>query len=565
MNKKSLALAVAGVFLFSMSAHASAPAAPAVDVASVTDSEIGKVYAAAAKELSVLDAREPNINKRIAAYQKFSYSEELKPRLKAIFGTDKPFALERLADNKGRHHYQSVLKAGSHTEEQAHVAWSDVTLRTDTNFAGNQMNYSGDLKSLTVGVVSKAQISDVTIDGRQTRAADGLWYGSVNMGVASISVPNGAGPGFLLQDMRFKTDLQRRGKVTDLAYGLAIKSAGMGDNTVERIHIATRVRGLDSATVAEFMNFASSPQLQQLAPDAGVQVMMRKAKELGKSLIKAGLEIIIDDISAAWRGQVASLKGRIGFAPSTDADLESLPALLKKLTVRLELRVPVLAVQEYARITASKSLDANAPDYAANVAVLQKQISEKMVGDIAKTGFVAVDQDALRTLVEFKNGVLTLNGKGPSMLGMKDGKLALPAAAAHPSQTPAQPSRTTADPSDPLTFVVDAPLVIDKAVLERLAAFRRMEKFSDLPGTDTRVERARLTAVINRLTDRLVAGVEAHPSKRWVLAEFQRSLKLVAQEDTEAREQFGTALEALMDIVGIESSDGLLSAYLGGL
>ena len=433
MNKKSLALAVAGVFVFSMSAHASAPAAPAAAVAKVApESEIGKVYAAAAKELSVLDAREPNLNKRIAAYQKFSYSEELKPRLKAVFGTDKPFALERLADVKGRQHYQSVLKAGSHTEAQAHVAWTDVTLRSDTNPAGNQMHYSGDLKSLTVGVASKAHISDVTIEGTQTRAADGLWYGSANMGVASIAVAGAgdtAGNGLLLQDLRLKTDMQRRGKVTDLSYGLSIKSAGMGDNTVERINIATRVRGMDSAAVADFMLFASSPQYQQLAPDAGIQVMMRKGKELGQSLFKAGLEIIIDDISAAWRGQVASLKGRIGIARSTDADLESLPALLKKLTVRLEVRVPVLAVQEYARITVSKSLDRNAPDYAANLAAAQKQMADKVVGDIAKTGFVAVDQDALRTLVEFKDGVLTLNGKGPSMFGMKDGKLALPAAA----------------------------------------------------------------------------------------------------------------------------------------
>ncbi|MET0321290.1 MAG: DUF945 family protein [Duganella sp.] len=445
MNKKSLALAVAGVFLFSMTVHASTPAAAAAvataDVAKAApapDSEIGKVYAAAARELSVLDAREPNINKRIAAYDKFSYSEELRPRLKAVFGTEKPFALERLADVKGRHQYRSVLKAGSHAEEQATVAWTDITLRADTNQAGNQMHYAGDVGSLSVGVASKAQISGVTIDGRQTRAADGLWYGSVNMGVASIAVSDAAGAtdaagsagkGFLLRDLRFQTDLQRRGKVTDLAYGLSIKSAGMGDNTVERINIATRVRGMDSAAVADFMEFASSPQLQQLAPDAGVQVMMRKGKELGKSLLKAGLDIIIDDISAAWRGQIASLKGRIGFAPSTDADLESLPALLKKLTVRLELRVPVLAVQDYARITASKSLDRNAPDYAANLAMAQKQIADKMVGDIAQTGFVAVDQDALRTLVEFKNGVLTLNGKGPSMLGMKDGKLALPPSA----------------------------------------------------------------------------------------------------------------------------------------
>jgi hypothetical protein len=435
LNKSSIALAIAGVFLFSLSAHAAAPAAPAVPTAPVSavapapESEISRVYAAAARELSVLDAREPNINKRIAAYEKFSYSEELKPRLKAIFGSDKPFALERLADSKGRHQFRSVLRAGTHSEEGAHLDWSDITILGDTNQAGNQMHYSAQAQTLGMGVASRAQVSDVRIEGRQTRATDGLWYGTMTMGVGRIAVPDAAGNGFLLDDLRFKTDLQRRGKVTDLAYNLSIKSAGMGANTVERIHVATRFQGLDSAAVADFMQFASSPQLQQLAPEASAQIVIRKAKELGKSLLKGGLELIIDDISAAWRGQVASLKGRIGFAKATDADLESLPALLKKLTVRLELRVPVLIVGEYAGATAGRGLDRDAPDYAANLALARQQTTAKMVSDIGKSGFVAVDKDQLRTLIEFRNGVLTLNGKGPSMFGMQDGKLALPAPA----------------------------------------------------------------------------------------------------------------------------------------
>ena len=118
---------------------------------------------------------------------------------------------------------------------------------------------------------------------------------------------------------------------------------------------------------------------------------------------------------------------------------------------------------------------------------------------------------------------------------------------------------------DPLTEVVDEPLAIDQSTLDRLLIFKVADKLTDLPGADTGAERARLSAILNQLADRLIAGIAANPGKLWVLTEFQRALELVAQEDTEAREHFGTALEALMDIVGIESSDGLLSAYLGGI
>jgi hypothetical protein len=86
-----------------------------------------------------------------------------------------------------------------------------------------------------------------------------------------------------------------------------------------------------------------------------------------------------------------------------------------------------------------------------------------------------------------------------------------------------------------------------------------------LPGVDVSEERARLSKVLNDLVDRLTQGIESHPTKLWVLTEFQRSLELVEQEETEGREHFGMELEGIMDILGIESSDGLLACYLGGM
>lgn len=118
---------------------------------------------------------------------------------------------------------------------------------------------------------------------------------------------------------------------------------------------------------------------------------------------------------------------------------------------------------------------------------------------------------------------------------------------------------------DPLSEVIDEPLSIDSSILEELKAFRDAEKLHHLPGIDTAQEKSCLSNVLNDLLERLVDGVGTHPSKLWVLTEFQKALVLVEGEDTEGREHFGIEMENIMDILGIDSSDGLLTAYLGGI
>jgi hypothetical protein len=116
---------------------------------------------------------------------------------------------------------------------------------------------------------------------------------------------------------------------------------------------------------------------------------------------------------------------------------------------------------------------------------------------------------------------------------------------------------------DPFAFVQDAPLFIVPRTLEQLRAFCDGPKLADLPGPSPSPERERLAVVLDDLGKRLLAGVEGHPTKFWVLKQFQESLEMVRGEDPEAREHFGAELERLMDILGIESSDGVLTHYLG--
>jgi hypothetical protein len=118
---------------------------------------------------------------------------------------------------------------------------------------------------------------------------------------------------------------------------------------------------------------------------------------------------------------------------------------------------------------------------------------------------------------------------------------------------------------DPLVEVIDEPISIDPTIVEQLREFRDQPKLASLPGDDVYGERLRLSKVLDDLVDRIIHGIEGNPTKLWVLTEFQRSLELVEQEDTEGRDHSGSELERLMDILGIESSDGLLACYLGGI
>jgi hypothetical protein len=101
---------------------------------------------------------------------------------------------------------------------------------------------------------------------------------------------------------------------------------------------------------------------------------------------------------------------------------------------------------------------------------------------------------------------------------------------------------------DPFHRVCDAPLFIVPRTLDALRAFRAG------PGID---------ADVARVTDRLIAGVAAHPTKFWVLKQFQPALEDARDAPAETRERVGAGLRQLMDVLGIERSDGLLTYYLG--
>jgi hypothetical protein len=114
---------------------------------------------------------------------------------------------------------------------------------------------------------------------------------------------------------------------------------------------------------------------------------------------------------------------------------------------------------------------------------------------------------------------------------------------------------------------MDAPLSTSSATINRLDALRNAPKFEAdglYSGYLDPTLRVQLESDINALLSRLVAELAAHPTKSFVLAEFAQTLDGVRATDTEDRERFCGYLEEIMDILDIESSDGLLNTWMYG-
>jgi len=107
----------------------------------------------------------------------------------------------------------------------------------------------------------------------------------------------------------------------------------------------------------------------------------------------------------------------------------------------------------------------------------------------------------------------------------------------------------------------------DNQVTQELRRFIAKEKFRAhglYSGVQPIGRMTEYEARVNQLAERLLLAMPPLPTKPTVLAEFQSTLKLFDEADSEDSDQLLDYLSELMDIFGIESSDGLLNIWRYG-
>jgi hypothetical protein len=103
-------------------------------------------------------------------------------------------------------------------------------------------------------------------------------------------------------------------------------------------------------------------------------------------------------------------------------------------------------------------------------------------------------------------------------------------------------------------------------MMAELQSLRARAKFSPegLYQAPTDAVRQMSTAHIDALLDRLLVGLWQNPTKFFVLGEVKSTLTEFDLADSEEQDRACMYIENIMDVLGIESSDGLLSQWRYG-
>ncbi|GJL98608.1 MAG: hypothetical protein DHS20C07_02880 [Methyloligella sp.] len=117
--------------------------------------------------------------------------------------------------------------------------------------------------------------------------------------------------------------------------------------------------------------------------------------------------------------------------------------------------------------------------------------------------------------------------------------------------------------------VTEQKLIITNTVILKLQILRQEPKYYEVPDTSfngmSPETLRRLSEIqLNKMIDNIIHGIASKPLKRFVLQEFKITMNQFEPTDTEDRERFLGYLEEIMDIVGIESTDGLFKRWMYG-
>jgi uncharacterized protein YdgA (DUF945 family) len=418
--KKTLFAITAASAMLAAPVYADTPAVPAPDpLPELFTKETTATLAQAGKELRAAQGKERNFSKQLDIYSKFEFSPELQPRLKEIFGTGRPFPMQRSAGAKGQINY--VGKLAPHLFVQGNgtdFSWTELTAKITTDKAGRNVNGTMTWPSLVIARPDgSARLLDMTMSTRQQRGADGVAYGTATFGIGAITVHDAAlgGKGakelMRFEDLQARSETVRRGSMAEIGYRSSVKALVFGDERVERINFAFRLVNIPAKAMAELDQSLRAQEGSDLAPDAQREVVMRNLKDYGKHLAKAGAVLNLEDFSAAYRGNTASIKGRLFFQKLVDADFESVAALKNKLVAHFDVRVPVALVKDIGRAVAAKSVPADAADAAQQIDAAGDGMVSFVVGKAVTSGYAVVEKGELRSSIDFKNGRMTVSGK----------------------------------------------------------------------------------------------------------------------------------------------------------
>lgn len=446
LKKSVLLFATAGALLVNFPAHAAQDAGqqPVGLLAALSalenpfDSEPFTTAFAASAELRPALKDDRDLVKLFERLSRIDFSPDLKPKLLAIFGTERPLQMQRLPDTRGQVNYAaSVMPHTFHDADGGEVSWGRLSLLLSTDKASRKLNMVGELPQLTFGgEADKLSFNNIHMVSKQTRGADNVWYGSFLFKMASLAIDDVAakaqvavavGQGakastatseiksygyFQINGVEIQSDVVRRGKFADVRYRFLADSIGIGSEHFDHLVLKMRLLHISAASLAAMKRSMEQDDLKDNYDPARRQELMALLKRFAKEAAKQGVALYIDDISGSYHGHTVSIKGGARFEKMSDADFDTPAALLGKLIAHGELRVPLALIEDVARALTPRLMPVgDQTPSAADIDAASKNIAAVIVGKAVGGGYARMEKKELRTTMDFKGGKLMVNGK----------------------------------------------------------------------------------------------------------------------------------------------------------
>ena len=335
------------------------------------------------------------------------YTPETAAKLRTVFGNEQPFTVERQQAKAGRLAYRLALQPLHYTgQDNSRVDWDAALLDLDMDKAGKTVGFKGHWNTLAAEDPNlRLSAEGITVSGQQSRSRDKLWFGNGKVRIASVrGVAKPGASVVTMEDVRVGWRSVEHPKSIDMLFQQRIGAISAAGEKVEDIRFDMRFVNVDRASMATLQEAGERrrEQLKTMTPEQQLAAMKPLFLDFGKAAIARGSALEIDEISARFHGNKASIRGRVGLLGAVEADLQDMNTLLKKIVARFEVRVPVAMVRDIAGIVAARQ--SQQPSFG-------QTMTDVIVGKLVGGGFARVENDVLVSTLEVKDGKLTANGK----------------------------------------------------------------------------------------------------------------------------------------------------------
>lgn len=349
----------------------------------------------------------------------FRFSPATSALLVKQLGTDKLFSVRRQEATGGRRDYVFTAPALRHAgPDGTAISWETIQgtmqLQADGRAVANQFT------APRVTMEDKTMRVDIgAITASSTSVDSNSPYGDLAGEIGSVQMLTKSDGSTIAMDGLFgKFAITERADSASMLYETGMRTLTVQGERIDDLHMALRFNGMDKAALEQFNQLGKQVKTQQdklgksATPAERRALMTPVLRQFGMALMGQGAVIDLDDISFAYRGSTARMKGQLHMDNLTPGDLDQPAILFKKLVLHADVQVPVAMLRAFADGVARKQLAKQQPGAdAATIARAGGAAYDAMLRTALANGYLRLEGDMLVTTIDVRDGEVRINGK----------------------------------------------------------------------------------------------------------------------------------------------------------